>query len=140
MRIYGPYQAKDKRYRCLIKHDDGTKTTISYPRLIMENYLGKILLPEQDVHHKDGNVENNDISNLKVILKSEHVRNHSIKYTESINVLCFYCGVIFILLPIRQMRRKQEEKRGKSGPFCSRICSGKYGSDMRGAAKQGCLG
>jgi hypothetical protein len=139
MNIYGPYVGKDKRSRCVIVHDNGRITTKSYPRLIMEAHLGRSLLPEEDVHHLDEDVTNNDISNLEIILHTEHCREHSLKYTGDIFVQCVYCGEKFALTPKQQSSRKRELNRGKHGPFCSRTCSGKYGTDIQRAAKQGCL-
>lgn len=45
-------------------------------RVVMEGYLGRELLPNEIVHHIDGNGLNNTIANLKVMKKSEHSRLH----------------------------------------------------------------
>ena len=55
------YTAKDGRKRIVIKKDNGSITSKSYPRLVMEQKLGRPLLPEEDVHHKDENPLNNNI-------------------------------------------------------------------------------
>lgn len=68
---------KDGRIRCVLVYNDGTKRTISYPKLLMENYLGRSLLPEEQVHHIDENPLNNDLSNLMIVLRGEHQRQHS---------------------------------------------------------------
>ena len=46
-------------------------------RIVMEDFLGRKLSKNEDVHHKDGNKLNNDINNLEVIDKSEHGRLHA---------------------------------------------------------------
>lgn len=135
MKIYGPYKSSDKRSRIFIKYEDGTTITKSYPRYIMENYLGVELDPNEDVHHIDENVENNDISNLEIVWHKDHCREHSIKYKEPLQVNCFYCNTEFTLTTKQQSNRFREDKRGHAGPFCSRRCSGKYGADIQRAAK-----
>ncbi len=45
-------------------------------RLVMEQVLGRPLLPTEHVHHKDRNVTNNDPSNLVVLSASQHKRLH----------------------------------------------------------------
>jgi len=43
-------------------------------RLVMEQHLGRYLLPTEVVHHIDGNPRNNDISNLRLYSsQSEHI-------------------------------------------------------------------
>lgn len=43
-------------------------------RLVMEQHLGRYLLPNEVVHHKDENPSNNDISNLELFSsQSEHI-------------------------------------------------------------------
>jgi hypothetical protein len=46
--------------------------------LVMEKYLARHLNPDIEVvHHKDGNKQNNDLSNLQIMKPSEHVRYHA---------------------------------------------------------------
>jgi hypothetical protein len=47
-------------------------------RFIMEQFLGRKLETKEVVHHIDGNMRNNDISNLKVESLSEHSRHHQL--------------------------------------------------------------
>lgn len=136
MKIYGPYKCKDGRFRCVIIHSDGTRRTVSYPRLVLETHLGRSLMPDEDVHHIDEDTTNNDPNNLEVRLHTEHCRDHSIKYINNIIVDCIYCSKEFILTPIQQRTRFSSKK---AGPFCSKACSGKYGTDIQRAAKQECL-
>ncbi len=41
-------------------------------RLVMEAFLGRNLKSEEHIHHVDGDVTNNDISNMIVMSNSEH--------------------------------------------------------------------
>lgn len=44
MKIY-IYNCKDNRTRAIIKNDDGSTRTVSYPRILMEEKLGRPLEP-----------------------------------------------------------------------------------------------
>lgn len=44
----------------------GPKKWVLEHRLVMENILGRELLPGENVHHKDGNKENNVPENLEL--------------------------------------------------------------------------
>ena len=57
----------------------GKRTYILEHRLVMEQYIGRYLLPDEVVHHKDSNPSNNDISNLELFSsQSEHIsKGHS---------------------------------------------------------------
>lgn len=41
-------------------------------RLVMEEHLGRKLRNDEHIHHVDGNVTNNDISNMVIMSNSEH--------------------------------------------------------------------
>lgn len=45
-------------------------------RYLMEAHLGRSLAREEHVHHKDGNLENNDINNLELLTDSQHLALH----------------------------------------------------------------
>ena len=52
-----------------VKHD--------YHRWLMEQELGRRLNSNEIVHHENENKLDNDISNLKVMTRSEHARMHA---------------------------------------------------------------
>ena len=59
------------------EHPFATSTGYVYlHRLIMENYLGRILRKDEIIHHKDLNGYNNKIENLLILSPSEHSRLH----------------------------------------------------------------
>lgn len=45
-------------------------------RKIMEEHLGRKLKDNEIVHHKDMNKLNNDINNLQIVSRSEHIKLH----------------------------------------------------------------
>lgn len=47
-------------------------------RLLVERALGRKLTYNEIVHHKDGNKQNNDLSNLEVMDRGEHIRLHTL--------------------------------------------------------------
>lgn len=65
-------------------------------RIIMENYLGRLLNPNEVVHHINSNKKDNRIENLELMTCSEHARKHAMqrgrKYVE---LKCPECYIIF---------------------------------------------
>lgn len=126
IKVYGPYKRKDGR-KHIVKYDGKSKVTQSYPRYLMEQHLGRELLPEQTVDHIDEDFTNDDLSNLRLISREENSKRSSWTYDKKDQAKCVYCGTLFILS--RNQRTKRSKKIG--GPFCSRICSGKYGAAIQ---------
>lgn len=124
------YTGKDGRQRLSFKNESGKLVTVSYPRFIMEQHIGRKLSAKEDVHHIDGNPLNNDISNLKIIPRGEHQRKHSTKYYDKTEK-CDYCGNEFIWFAKSQMNHYRELSRSKNPKkghkFCSKSCCGKFG-------------
>lgn len=79
-KILGPGRCRDKRYRAYDVQNIKTgeiKTRMAH-RAIAENQLGRILAPNETVHHMDGCGTNNSPSNLMVIEKTSHEILHNL--------------------------------------------------------------
>jgi len=83
-------------------------------RLVMEAVLGRLLLPTEVVHHKDGNKENNDPANLTLFGKNaDHLREELTgrvpEWTEA-GLARMREGVL------RSARARRKSSRGPSAP------------------------
>lgn len=129
-KLYGPYSnSKDGRLRCMLVFPDNTRKTISYPKYIMEVYLGRYLETDETIDHIDGDFLNNQISNLRVISRVNHaIEDAKRNYDEE--VTCTYCGKKFTVKGSKLHNRNRRD-RHQSGYFCSKRCSGKYGAEIQ---------
>lgn len=127
------YTCKDGRTRAYIKI---TKKVVSYPRLILEEKLGRPLDKYEQVHHIDGDPLNNDPSNLEVLKLGEHQKHHNpVKYKDKM-VRCFWCGKEFMWTGLQQRKHhgnhnKRNEELDTEKPFCSKRCIGLYGKHIQ---------
>lgn len=56
--------------------EDGQSVFYRYHRWLLEQHLGRKLLPSEVVHHKNGNKLDNRIENLKIMENGSHVKMH----------------------------------------------------------------
>lgn len=125
--------AQDGRLRIHITYPDGHHSVMSYPKFLMEQHLNRYLTDNETVDHIDKNPLNNNISNLQVLNRSEHA-HLDCKRLLAQTFTCPVCGEVFTLTGIKLSRCLTDRKRGKSGPFCSRKCTGKYGTQVQNGA------
>lgn len=63
--------------------------------LVMEKHLGRYLTLNEEIHHKDHNRQNNNISNLILMTTSDHSKLHNKEKREKLELnkrLCSECG------------------------------------------------
>ena len=123
-KVHGPYEIKPSgRQIVIIVNDDKSRRTVSYPKFLMEEHLGRELDPDKEtVDHLDFNFDNNDLDNLRIVPRKEHSANDT-RRVKLIDLKCSMCGKKFQRSP-RLIRDKS--KKGSRGAFCSRKCSGQY--------------
>lgn len=128
MRVYGPYKRNDGRSHVILIDDKGNRRTVSYPKYIMEQHLGRELDPDKEtIDHINGDFTNNNLSNLRVIDRSNHIKD-DIKRVRLGNYVCPQCGKKF---QSSCNDVDHNRKQGCAGPFCCRSCAGKYGTDVQ---------
>ena len=100
----------------------------------MEMHLGYCLKINQDVDHIDGNQLNDELSNLRVVLDSEHVRIHN-KTLKSQIFICPNCKNPFVLTGLKLSNAYYSNQRSESGPYCSRFCASSAMNKIRRGRK-----
>ncbi len=97
-------------------------------RVIIENYIGRMLEYNEFVHHIDNNGHNNSIDNLQVMNQSEHNKLHNSgrRYGKLVQLKCPVCSDVF---------NKQHchthlapHRNSKRGVTC---CSGECNNELR---------
>lgn len=131
MKVYGPYiRKKDGRKHVVIYDPTATpqRTTVSYPKYLMEQHLGRKLTDDETVDHIDEDYTNDDISNLRIITRVDNSKRSAPKMIQ-VDGQCALCGVTFTLSKY-QMKL---ERQGKNcaGPFCGKVCQGKYSRSVQ---------
>lgn len=120
-KVYGPYTRKDGR-KHVIHYDGVHRRTQSYPRYLMEQYLGRTLQEWEHVDHINDDFTDDRLENLQILTPAENNR----KSAKGVEMLWFTCPVCTSEFQ-REARfyRDKQIKHGKAGPYCSKQCSGK---------------
>ncbi len=88
-------------------------------RVVMSVVLGRALEPWEDVHHVDGDIFNNDPSNLEVLRDGEHMVRHNAR--RPLVAFCAVCGNPFLLGGAgRKTRRHCSRRCGARGRWLRR--------------------
>jgi hypothetical protein len=123
LKVYGPYTRKDgRKHIILYDFEKGIRRTVSYPKYLLEQKLGRELEENETCDHKDEDFTNDDLDNLQPLLRVDNARK-SIKPAKLIIVSCAYCNKEFEIKEARYNRN--QINLGKAGPYCSRRCQGK---------------
>lgn len=129
IKVYGPYTRKQDGRQHVILYDTETqtRTTVSYPKYLVEQKLGRKLGQHEEVDHIDRDFTNNHPDNLQVLTKAEHRRLDAI-YVKPIDLVCDWCGESYQTNANQFLHNKLNGARGK---FCSKSCSGKYTREVQ---------
>ena len=129
-KIYGPYISRqDNRLRIVVVKN-GSKTTLSYPKYLMELHLGRYLTEDETVDHIDCNVQNNEIPNLRLLSRAEHAAVDAKRCVSQL-FKCPMCNGNFSLDGRKLSDAISNRKRSKAGPFCCKSCCGRYGKQVQ---------
>ena len=94
MKVYGPYiRKKDGRKHVVIYDPTATpkRTTVSYPKYLMEQHLGRKLTDDETVDHIDEDYTNDAISNLRIIPRADNAKRSAPKMI-LVDGQCAMCG------------------------------------------------
>ena len=124
------YLREDKlgRKRVDLVNSEKDRTTISYARYLMCVKLGYLLSSEYEVDHIDRDCSNDEISNLQVLTKEEHLLKTTKEATTGRTtklLTCECCGKHFER-EVRQIRNNRQ--------FCSYSCNGKMSTNLASKA------
>jgi len=121
--------SKDDYNYCLIgeKHPSCKSTNyVLEHRIIMENYLGRILNSNEVVHHIDHIKKHNDISNLQVMTRKEHSRLHGKTGRKWVKLKCPECKKLF-----HREERQSFISKHTEYTCCSKQCRGKFSRNIQ---------
>lgn len=118
-------------YAVVPEHPKATKIGkyVLHHRIVMENYLHRMLEDDEVVHHLNGNKRDNNLSNLELLQRKDHISLHQRERGRKYVLLkCPECNKLFEM-PHNQSYLSKRNKYNCN--FCSSHCSGVFFKDIR---------
>lgn len=118
-KVTGPYYRPASNRWIVQIYRNGKRSAQFYSRYLMEQTLGRYLDSDECVDHIDENKLNDSIDNLQILTNAENVSKSSSNRpkTQLLDLVCETCNKDF-------QRHKSMIRHTKSGPYCSKECSG----------------
>lgn len=88
----------------------------------MEKHLGRVLLPDETVDHINRDFRDNRLENLRVVTRSQNSADDAVRVIPA-KIICVSCGES---VDRRPTDVEHSAKLGKAGPFCGKVCAGRY--------------
>lgn len=130
-KVYGPYYRKDGRQHVVLVHTiTKKKKTVSYPKFLYETHHNRYLVGDETIDHDDRDFTNNDINNLIVRNRVDHIKIDALRNKPE-EFTCPECNTKFIAEGKKLQDIKWNRKRGSPGPFCGRSCAGKHNTRVQ---------
>ena len=107
---------KDGRQTLTLYNNDKNRSSTQYARYLLAVKLGRFLTKNEQADHKDEDKTNDNINNLQILTKLEHIKKTRIKLKLKIFCICPICNATF---------KSTKQRLGKKTPTtkcCSRIC------------------
>ena len=139
--VLGPYTRPDGRKHVVLNKNylsngqPGKLKTISYPKALVESNAGKRLLPNETVDHNDRDKTNDTLDNLVIRDRSEHCSLDANRVNIE-PVSCPECSAVFTPSKSQINPGAIDGEVLQAGPFCSRRCSGIYGSRVQNGGER----
>lgn len=135
VKMYGPYTRKqDKRKHFVLIYANGDKGSLSYPKWLMEQHLGRLLEDWETVDHINNDETDDRIENLQILsLTNNILKQAALKPREMYSFICPVCKKT----AIKEMHFVRHNlKRSPYGPFCGRSCAGKFNAQKQYANRK----